>query len=100
MPLYDYRCLDCGHEWEEFHEIDGAARDCPQCESTRLQKRITSAPTIAGGMLTHAGDGKIATKEQLRAKWAEETPKLRKKLVAKFGEDAVKKLPTLNLDND
>lgn len=98
MPLYDYRCKDCGHLWEDFHEIDSAPRDCPECESINLQKRITTAPKVAGGALTHAGDGKIATKEQLQDKWAEETPKLRKKMIAKMGEEAVKKLPTLNHD--
>jgi hypothetical protein len=53
-------------------------------------------------VMTHAGDGKIATQEQLRRKWAEETPKLRKKLLAKYGEKAVRHMPTLNnqYDND
>lgn len=100
MPSYDYRCLDCGRTWEEFHAIDATAYDCPECEGTNVQKRITSAPTIAGGMTTHAGDGKRASKEQLQAKWAEETPKLRKKLVAKYGEKALRAMPTLNSTYD
>jgi putative FmdB family regulatory protein len=102
MPMYDYQCDVCGYEWEEFHAIDETARDCPDCESHNIHKRITTAPTIAGGVMTHAGDGKIATQEQLRRKWAEETPKLRKKLLAKYGEKAVRHMPTLNnqYDND
>jgi hypothetical protein len=52
-------------------------------------------------MATDAGSSGKATKEQLRDKWAEETPKLRKKLVDKLGEDQVNKhLPTLNTSYD
>jgi hypothetical protein len=44
-----------------------------------------------------ASTSKNATKEELRDKWAEETPKLREKLVSKLGEDTVNKYaPTLN----
>lgn len=96
MPRYDYRCLDCDYTWEAEHSIDQSERDCPECESTHIQKRLTSAPSYAKGIETHAGDGKRASAEQLRAKWAEETPKLRKKLIAKHGEKAVNALPTLN----
>ncbi len=100
MPAYDYRCLECSHTWEAFHGIDETAYDCPECESQNLQKRITTAPKVASGALTHAGDGKRASKEQLQTKWAEETPKLRKKLVDKYGEKAVEHMPTLNSTYD
>jgi hypothetical protein len=51
--------------------------------------------------MTQAGDGQRASKEELRSKWAEETPKLRKKLVDKLGEDKVNRLaPTLNTSFD
>jgi putative FmdB family regulatory protein len=100
MPLYDYRCQYCGYEWEEFHVVDETATDCPECESTDITRLIKKAPTVAGGIFTHAGDGKFASQEQLRAKWQEETPKLRKKLVEKYGEKAVRDVPTLNHNYD
>jgi hypothetical protein len=54
-----------------------------------------------GGIVTDAGSGGKASKEQLQSKWAEETPKLRKKLTDKYGEDRVNKyLPTLNTSFD
>lgn len=99
MPMYDYRCNECSHEFSEFHRMNVTDIECPECESEHVVKRITDAPTIAGGMMTHAGDGKNATKEELQSKWKEETPKLRKKLVDKLGEDAVKGIPSLNDDN-
>ncbi|QPC81601.1 zinc ribbon domain-containing protein [Phototrophicus methaneseepsis] len=100
MPTYAYRCLECGTEFEATHSINDEPPECPYCESEDVERRITQAPTIAQGMLTHAGDGRKATKEELQAKWQEETPKLRKQLRDKLGEDAVKDLPSLNFGSD
>lgn len=100
MPIYRYRCENCGTEFEEIHHFDQTATECPECESENVKRRITTAPTFAKGMLTHAGDGRRATKEELRRKWAEETPKLRKKMVDKLGEDVVKQIPSLNMDTE
>ena len=44
---------------------------------------------------------KNAGKEELQRKWAEETPKLRKKMVDKLGEETVSKQGgTLNMKYD
>lgn len=94
MPVYSYRCKNCGTEFTETHAMTAPAPDCPECESEDVQRLITDAPTIAGGLLTHAGDGKNATKEELKAKWQEETPKLAKKLRDKLGPGAVENLPS------
>jgi hypothetical protein len=62
---------------------------------------ITQLPAVHGGMSAHAGDARGATKAQLQAKWAEETPKLREKLVSKLGEDVVNRnAPSLNTRYD
>lgn len=100
MPVYTYRCPSCGHQFEEKHGIHEPAPDCPECEYETPERLITSAPTITGGMATPAGDGRRATKEQLQAKWQEETPKLRKKLRDRLGDDAVNQIPSLNHNYD
>jgi len=101
MPLYDYRCDACGSEFEVRHGFDEYAQACPVCGETRVRRLITTAPSVMGGILSEAGSGGKATKEQLRDKWAEETPKLRKKMADKYGEDRVNKyLPTLNASYD
>ena len=98
MPLYDYRCAN-GHEFEARHGFNDAPPACPVCGEAQVQRVITSAPGVMQGM--NASLGKNASKEQLQAKWAEESPKLREKLVGKLGEEAVSRnAPTLNSKND
>ncbi len=42
MPTYDYKCLDCGHTFEEFQKItDQPLSKCPVCEGH--VKRLISA---------------------------------------------------------
>lgn len=101
MPLYDYRCQQCQRQFEARHSFDDPAPPCPACGSSQVMRLILRAPTIAQGINAHPGDGRRATKEQLRSKWAEETPKLRKKLVDKLGEDVVRRYaPTLGTGSE
>jgi putative FmdB family regulatory protein len=47
MPLFEYRCRDCGKRFEEF--VLGDARPkCPGCESRKLQK-LLSAFAVGSG---------------------------------------------------
>ena len=91
MPLYDYRCTHCDHLFEARHGFDDPAPNCPNCDSADVQRVILKAPRVAQGMNASVSDTGTATKEQLRDKWAEETPKLRKKLADKLGDEAVNK---------
>ena len=44
MPIYEYVCNDCGHEFEKLQKIsDTPLADCPDCEQPSLKKKI-SAP--------------------------------------------------------
>ena len=44
MPIYEYVCVDCGHEMEKLQKIsDTPLRDCPECDQESLKKKI-SAP--------------------------------------------------------
>ncbi len=62
MPLYEYRCNDCGEEYEKmvrFSEAD-QAQPCPACQSLNTKKKISvfaspGGPT--GGAGTSAGGG-------------------------------------------
>lgn len=40
MPIYEYACRDCGHEFEKLVRSD-TVPDCPQCHSTQLEKQLS-----------------------------------------------------------
>ena len=44
MPIYEYLCENCGHEFETLQKMsDAPLRDCPACDKESLKKKI-SAP--------------------------------------------------------
>jgi putative FmdB family regulatory protein len=44
MPIYEYACDECGHEFETLQKMsDAPLRECPACEKDGLKKKI-SAP--------------------------------------------------------
>lgn len=49
MPIYEYKCQTCGHE---FEEIVGSGEEkspiCPVCKSDQTRK-ILSAPNVGAG---------------------------------------------------
>jgi putative FmdB family regulatory protein len=66
MPIYEYACGRCGHEFETLVR-SGSEPDCPSCHSTNLAKKLSvfatatsdarSAPMPAGpcGSCGHPG---------------------------------------------
>ena len=46
MPLYEYECRQCGHEFEAL--VIGARKPvCPRCKSDDLEKRVSRFGTAA-----------------------------------------------------
>jgi len=44
MPIYEYRCAECGHDMEKLQKIsDAALTDCPACGKPALQKLVSAA---------------------------------------------------------
>lgn len=44
MPIYEYACRGCGHEFDALQKVsDAALRKCPECGALKLQ-RLVSAP--------------------------------------------------------
>lgn len=44
MPIYEYRCDDCGHQKEYLQRIsDAPLTDCPECGKSSLRKMVTAA---------------------------------------------------------
>lgn len=44
MPIYEYRCEACGHEFEKLQKIsDPAITECPVCQKNEVKKLISAA---------------------------------------------------------
>jgi putative FmdB family regulatory protein len=46
MPIFEYRCGDCGHEFELLVLKGHGSPRCPECESAKLEKRL-SLPAVS-----------------------------------------------------
>lgn len=53
MPAYDFRCTECGHDFELRLSMsayaEGEGRTCPQCASSQVERAWTAVNVIAGG---------------------------------------------------
>lgn len=46
MPIYEYQCDHCGHQFDAIQKFSDAPLDkCPSCEELALRKKI-SAPSF------------------------------------------------------
>lgn len=44
MPIYEYQCQSCQHEFEILQKIsDAVLTDCPECHTPALKKKISAA---------------------------------------------------------
>lgn len=41
MPIYEFQCDACGHQFEKLRKIDEALPDCPVCNKTTVRKLIS-----------------------------------------------------------
>ena len=46
MPIYEYACQDCGKEFETLVRT-GTVAQCPNCQSTRLEKQLSVFATAS-----------------------------------------------------
>jgi putative FmdB family regulatory protein len=57
MPTYEYKCENCGHQFEQFQSITSKPlRVCPQCGQNTLNRLIG-----AGSGIIFKGSGFYAT---------------------------------------
>ncbi len=44
MPIYAYRCAECGHAKDVLQKLsDAPLADCPACGAPRFEKQLTAA---------------------------------------------------------
>jgi putative FmdB family regulatory protein len=69
MPIYEYSCAACGHQFEEWQKMsDKPIRTCPKCKAKRVEKLIsaTSFKLKGGGWYSdlYAGPKPNGAKDQ------------------------------------
>ncbi len=43
MPIYEYKCSQCGHEFEELLLNSEEHPKCPQCQSSETIKKMSAS---------------------------------------------------------
>jgi len=54
MPIFEYRCGSCGHEFEYLTRA-GSAPECPKCNGRDLEKQLSVFAVSAGSSSSAAG---------------------------------------------
>lgn len=61
MPLYEYHCPDCAHEFEQFVRSSVTTdTQCPRCGSHKVERRFSAFATRSGGTRTAPGTAPAA----------------------------------------
>lgn len=57
MPVYEYLCVNCGHDFEQFqHFTEDALTVCPNCKQEKLRKVYNSVGIVFKGKGFYAND--------------------------------------------
>ncbi len=57
MPIYEYRCNDCGKEFEAIRKFsDKPLNKCVHCSSAKVEKLISQSSFVLKGGGWHATD--------------------------------------------
>jgi len=66
MPIYEYQCGDCQHEFEALQKMsDSALVDCPKCKQPSLVKKVSAAGFRLSGSGWYETDFKSGNKKNL-----------------------------------
>lgn len=42
MPLFDFKCMDCQHIWEQLIKNKDKKIICPKCDSKNIEKMVSN----------------------------------------------------------
>ena len=66
MPIYEYQCQECGHDFEALQKIsDDPLVDCPSCQKPGLKKKVSAAAFRLKGSGWYETDFKTGSKKNL-----------------------------------
>ncbi len=63
MPIYEYRCVDCGHQFEEIQRFsDPDPETCPDCGQAGVRRLVSRSNfALKGGGWFDDGYGKSSS---------------------------------------
>ena len=65
MPIYEYQCRSCGHEFETIQKVtDAPMRQCPSCGQPELTKLVSAAGFRLKGGGWYETDFKAGTEKK------------------------------------
>jgi putative FmdB family regulatory protein len=50
MPIFEYHCRACGHEFEAVVLPQRPTAECPECKSSDLEKLVSAASVSTDGI--------------------------------------------------
>jgi len=66
MPIYEYRCQQCGHELEKIQKMsDAPLSECPSCGQASLKKLVSAAAFRLKGGGWYETDFKSGSRKNL-----------------------------------
>lgn len=66
MPIYEYECADCGHQFEAIQKMsDTPLVECPACHALSLKKLVSAVAFRLKGQGWYETDFKQDNKKQL-----------------------------------
>jgi putative FmdB family regulatory protein len=51
MPIYEYKCTECGHTFSRLQNIGASAKGvhCPKCKSKNVERLLSSFASTSTG---------------------------------------------------
>ena len=66
MPIYEYKCSNCSHEFEKIQKIsEEPIKECPKCNKKSVSKLISAPSFRLKGSGWYETDFKTGTKKNL-----------------------------------
>ena len=66
MPIYEYKCSNCGHQFEKIQKFsDEPRKKCPNCDKNTLNKLISSPSFRVKGGGWYETDFKTGNKKNI-----------------------------------
>ncbi len=65
MPIFDFACDKCGHEFEKLVKNDAPAPNCVACDSEQVTKQVSAPAFRLAGSGWYETDFKTGKKKNL-----------------------------------